>query len=156
MNKIQVINKKSKFSGEIEHEIIVIDNTPLDEILHNYYPEDNILGLIPVIVDWLSDPREQKLVLNRFYSNDESTMLPVLMCPDDCDLWCTIILVEVLITDDCIIWSRFGFDKSNRENLIKGFECIGTNVRWIESVTPMTFDKLEYIENLRKIYLRNN
>jgi hypothetical protein len=98
VNKIEVASMKSEYC-KVEHHNIVIDDTPLDILLHSYYPANQLLGMIPTIIDWLDNPKEKELIKERFNSADSAFVLPILMCPDDCDLWCTVIVADVIKAD---------------------------------------------------------
>ncbi|MCB9309495.1 MAG: T9SS type A sorting domain-containing protein [Lewinellaceae bacterium] len=93
MNRIQAKYEKSKYSKE-PHLTINVDGNSLDKILHELYPDKNIIGLVPTILDCLEDPKERKLVWERFES-EQKQVVPILMCPDDIYLWCTVINVEI-------------------------------------------------------------
>lgn len=74
------------------------------------------------------------------------------MCPDDCDLLCSVIVANVVKTDEYIIWKQVGIDRSNEEFRQLGYDGIGTTVDWLEKIPPMTFENTIYISQLRKIY----
>ncbi|WP_025028963.1 hypothetical protein [Caldalkalibacillus mannanilyticus] len=150
-NKVLVKTMTSEYGG-IAHPIITVDDIPLDVFLHNLHPESLYLGLVPTIIDWIDIPKERGLVKSRFKSIKHTEILPILMCPDDCDLWCTVIVAEVINKENHVIWSRIGVDSSNREELIETYECIGRRVDWLNKVPSMTFSKKEYYRELDKIY----
>jgi hypothetical protein len=144
-----VIQAKSQYVNK-DHYVILIDGNSLDLRLHNLYPEELFLGLIPTIADWMSIDEEAKFVQQRFTMDQECKIVSILMCPDDCDLFCTLIVAEVLISGDYIKWRRIGVDHSEiRHN---NYEMIGTKVTWLEKVPEMIFDKEEY-KQLEKIYI---
>jgi hypothetical protein len=33
----------------------------------------------------------------------DGVRFPILMCPDDCDLWCTLIITDVVCDEDFVI-----------------------------------------------------
>ncbi|MCM3631662.1 hypothetical protein M3194_30690 [Paenibacillus glycanilyticus] len=150
MNKMEVIKMKSKYCDN-EHYCIVIDGIPLDSLLQGINSEEDYEGLIPTILDWVDEPREKSLVLSRYTSPEQIVMLPILMCPDDCDLWCTLIVVEVVKEDSFIKWSRIGLDRSTREELINGYECIGKRVEWFANFPSMIFKQEEYYSQINKL-----
>ncbi|MGG3507706.1 hypothetical protein ABES58_19750 [Paenibacillus lautus] len=78
-------------------------------------------------------------------------ILPILMCPDDCDLSCTIVVVEVESVDDVVKWRRFGIDKNNPKELIEQNRFLETKVKWLDLVSSMTFSRKDY-KTLDKIY----
>lgn len=139
MNQIQAKYEKSEYSNET-HLTINVDGKPLDKILHELYPDKNLIGLVPTLLDWLEDPKERKLVWDRFESKQKQ-VVPILMCPDDIDLWCTIINVEIEKTEDSVKWLRIGIDSGSSDNMP---DSIGTNVEWFDKIKPMEFDKVEY------------
>ena len=139
MNQIQVKYEKSEYSNE-PHLTINVDGKPLDKILHELYPDKNLIGLVPTLLDWLEDPKERKLVWERFESKQKE-VVPILMCPDDIDLWCTIVNVEVEKTESSVKWLRIGIDSGNSDNMP---DSIGTTVEWFDKIEPMEFEKAEY------------
>lgn len=140
MNAIQAKYEKSKYANE-PHLTIHVDGNPLDRILHELYPTKNLIGLVPTLLDWLDDPKERALVWRRIKSK-ERQVVPILMCPDDVDLWCTIINVEIEKTAKTVKWNRIGLDNSSFEN--NSSELIGTTVEWFDKIQPMEFEKTEY------------
>ncbi|MDQ0901259.1 hypothetical protein [Paenibacillus sp. V4I7] len=150
MNILSVEILKSKYVS-VEHPTILVDGVSLDLLLHNLYPDNLYLGLIPTITDWIHLKEEVELVISRFYSNQEKVILPILMCPDDCDLICTIIVAEVITTDNQVIWHRLGVD-SSKLGIPYNYELIGTEVKWLDLVPEMKFNRKIYIENLKSIY----
>jgi hypothetical protein len=140
MNQIQAKYEKSEYSNE-PHLTINVDGNSLDKILHELYPDKNIIGLVPTILDWLEDPKERKLVWERFES-EQKQVVPILMCPDDIDLWCTVINVEIEKAENTVKWLRIGLDNSEFEN--NSSESIGTTVEWFDKIEPMEFDRSEY------------
>jgi hypothetical protein len=139
MNQIQAKYERSEFSNE-PHLTINVDGKALDKILHELYPDKNLMGLVPTLLDWLEDTKERKVVWNRFESNQKQ-VVPILMCPDDIDLWCTVINVEVEKTENSVKWLRLGIDLGSSDNMP---DLIGTHVEWFDKIEPMEFDKVEY------------
>jgi hypothetical protein len=74
------------------------------------------------------------------------------MCPDDCDLWCTVIVADVVKAKGYIIWDKIGIDMSTREDMLLGYDCIGTKVDWLEKLPKLIFVDTEYTFELNKIY----
>lgn len=139
MNQILAKYEKSEYSNQ-PHLTINVDGNSLDKILHELYPDDNLIGLVPTLLDWLKDPKERKLVWDRFESKQKQ-VVPILMCPDDIDLWCTVINVEIEKTKDSIKWLRIGLDSGGPDDMP---DSIGTNVEWFDKIEPMEFKKSEY------------
>ncbi|PZD97228.1 hypothetical protein DNH61_03575 [Paenibacillus sambharensis] len=141
---------KSEYTTQ-EHLNILIDNKPLDIVLHELYPDGLFLGLVPTLVDWLDSKEEVELVYSRFVSGKGQVILPILMCPDDCDFSCTVIVAEVDTKDDFVIWNRVGIDNSERKDI----SDTGTIVEWLEKVPAFCFDITDY-KQLERIYIKGN
>ncbi|PAD74697.1 hypothetical protein [Paenibacillus campinasensis] len=137
---------KSEYTTQ-EHLNILIDDKPLDILLHEIYPDKLLLGLVPTIVEWLDSNDEVELVYSRFVSNQSQAILPILMCPDDCDFSCTIIVAEVVSNEESVRWNRIGIDNSERSDINK----TGTIVEWLEKVPAFCFDINDY-KQLERIY----
>lgn len=150
MNVFSIDMQTSKYVN-VGHPVITIDGIPFDLYLHNLYPDNLYLGLIPTITDWIGLKEEAEFVLRRFISEEEIVILPILMCPDDCDLTCTLIVAEVLKSDDQVIWRRIGVDSSNL-GIPYNYELVGKEVTWLDLVPEMKFSNDKYIENLKTIY----
>jgi hypothetical protein len=139
MNQIKAKYEKSEYVKE-PHLIINVDGIALDKILHELLPEKKIIGLVPTLLDWLEDPKERKIIWDRIES-EQKQVVPILMCPDDVDLWCSIINVEIEKTENSVKWLRFGSDFGGFEGMP---DSIGTNVNWFDKIEPMEFEKLAY------------
>lgn len=86
MNRLEVFEAPSKYIEE-PHKVLAVDGSPLDEILDAARPDCNLLGLVPALLDWLSDREERLLVRERILpAIGRSAIAPLLMCPDDLDL----------------------------------------------------------------------
>jgi hypothetical protein len=66
------------------------------------------------------------------------------MCPDDCDLRCSVIVVDSLIKDDKVTWKRIGVDNTNNQGFTP--DKIGQTVNWLDKIKPMTFSLDKYRE----------
>lgn len=63
------------------------------------------------------------------------------MCPDDCDLCCTVVVAEVEATESAISWHRLGIDAAVEYTAP---EDVGKTVHWLEQVGPFTFPRSDY------------
>jgi len=83
------------------HGVITIDGEPLDHLIARHISDDDqtrtsYVGLVPTMLDWLEDPNERRLVWRRVLAEEgRRQAVPILMCPDDVDLWCTVIIADV-------------------------------------------------------------
>lgn len=139
MNQIKAVLEKSEFSRE-PHLTIHVDGTPLDRLLHRAYPDRYFNGLVPALLDWIQWEQERAIVWERVESTQQQ-VVPLLMCPDDCDLYCTVINVEVLKTEQKVQWLRLGLDKGGAEGMPAS---IGTTVEWFDKVGPFEFERPAY------------
>ena len=143
MNSIKGLLDKS--DDEIYDDFINfhIDGSWLDEKLEELYPGNGYKGTVPTLLFWMEIEEERKLVWKRILpKNGEKTICPILMCPDDADFSCTIILAEIENTGSTIKWNKIGIDQT------KEFETekISTTVNWFEKVQPLEFKLNDYLD----------
>ena len=84
-----------------------------------------------------------KVILSgKEYSPEKGTKrnCPILMCPDDCDFSCILIIAEIENTGSTVKWNKIGVDKMKEYEA----EKIGTTVKWFEKVEPLEFGIAEY------------
>lgn len=122
------------------HPTIFIDGEPLDALLHRHYPEGLYEGLVPVIVDWLNMPNEQAFVRGKLLTRKQLDIVPLLMCPDDCDLSCTIIAAEIERSSETVTW-RMGKPVGNPNEWMAGIE---PTMEWLDLVPSMRFDPVAH------------
>ena len=141
MNRIEAIQAVSKYVKE-PHTLIFIDGIPLDVLFNRFAPDRVSVGLVPTLLDWLYNPVERTLVRDRILpSVGKSSRAPVLMCPDDCDLWCTVVIAEVMNHDSVVWWKQIGINTSAPENMPIS---IGTTVEWLEGIGTFCFARSDY------------
>lgn len=150
MNKISAILDKSDYEGNWDYLNYNIDQYWLDEKLDELYPNQMYKGLIPTLVFWMEIENEKKVVWDRILPNENSnTYCPILMCPDDNDFSCTIIIAEITNQhNQTIKWKRLGLDKTTEYEPTK----IGSTVDWFSKFEELEFDYNEYasmVENFR-------
>lgn len=96
--------------------ILAIDNIPLNIWVHqNTHITDLAESLVPA-QGWLYDYDSNLALSNAWqllkpeaYENETiSTVVPILVCPDDLDLVCNVIMVEQVVSADEVVWARFG------------------------------------------------
>lgn len=142
MNNIKAEIQKSEY-GYIDYLQFIIDDEAIDEILEKEYPDNFYKGLVPTINSWMENNKEREVVWNRILPlENEVKNAPILMCPDDCDFSCTIIIAQIENKGDRILWNKIGLDQTKFEyNYPNG---IGTNIKWFESIPKYEFDIIEY------------
>lgn len=140
MNQIQAKHKKSKHSNK-SHLTIHVDGKSLDKILHEIYPDKNLIGLVPTFLNWPEDTKERELILQRFES-EEKQVVPILMCPDTVNLRYKILHVEIEKTENSVKWLRIGLGYSRFES--NSTESMKTTVEWLSKIELLEFDRIEY------------
>lgn len=149
INKISTKTYVNPFSGENFY-MIEIDGKSLEDIILENRP-DIKKGIVPTFLNWLTNEDERKIVWERAVPKiGEKLKLPILMCSDDIDLWCTLIMVEVETDKEYVYWNKFGLEDSDA---IKPEE-IGKSVEWFTGINSMRFDKNEYLNLLNQYRLR--
>ena len=159
MDKMEALKSKLPFPLYNDREIlcVFINGKRLDEILTESVNK-NYLGLVPAWLDWYDEDyqpslKEKQYVWEQTKLEGSIKILPILLCPDDFDFDCTIVVVEVIDNGDTVIWNRFGidesegrppdiYDKSKQVDLSKYF---GIKVRWFPNINKFVFHKTEYI-----------
>ena len=149
MNTLKSQLGKSKYC-DLEHFLLLLDEKPIDIYLHEKNPKLDLEGMIPAFLDWVEDEAEKKVIWERaFPTEGRKSMSPILVCPEDLDLWGHVIIAETSIDANTVHWHRLGIDFT--EEIKNMPEAIGTTVRWFKNVGPFSFDKKAYIECLKNM-----
>lgn len=97
-------------------------------------------------LDWEGDVRFVWKVIEL-----DKTVLPLLLCPDDADFSCIVIVAEAEKTEDCVYWHRVGFvlhegedfNEEKKSGILKweaytdeDWEKYGDNIAWEEVSSP--------------------
>lgn len=123
--------------------MIHIDGERLDQLLAQASPEDDLEGLVPVLMPWIEDTAQQTLCWQRFLpSGPVRQRTPVLMCPEHRNLYCTTIIAEVKVEGDTVQWRRLGIDDTPEEDLP---ELVGQDVYWLRDIGPYEFSRVDYM-----------
>lgn len=145
MDTIEVKSYKTKFASA-EHPMIFVNSSSLDELLENYFENDWLVGLVPSVT-WLWNEEEKFIAIERLKNKIiGSTIVPLLVCPDDCDFACSVLIVEVENKEESVMWNRFGFDRSHNG-------VVGTTVEWFEKELRFEFAKSSY-EQFRDVIVK--
>lgn len=152
MNHIKIENMTTPYGYKELHWFI--DGKALVDYLEEWAPgfDEQTMHYIKIFrdlspawtkeLDWYGDVRfVWKLI------EDESAVLPVLLCSDDLDFSCIVMVVEVEKTRDFIYWKRIGYVDEElyrrRMNYTYPYYRTEGNVRWIYEMN-WTFSKDEY------------
>ena len=144
MNRICAVTHKSLFCPD-EHLDIFVDGRPLSEALSGVFSAECVRGLVPCLLPCHEGPdavRELEISIERFLPPPgRITNAPILMCSDDVDFWCTIVIAEVQHAYDHIRWNRVGFNQCGGRKLPEG---VGNPTDWMGGFGGWSFDLSEY------------
>ncbi|NLR95077.1 hypothetical protein [Flammeovirga agarivorans] len=144
MNTIKVEIDTSEYGAD-DFANYRIDNYWLDEKLDELYPNKFYGGTIPTLLFGMEIPEEEKVVKKRILPEiDKTVICPILMCPDDLDFSCTLIVAEIQNCGTTIKWNRIGIDKTTESDP----ENVGSKVKWFQKMDKLEFDKHEYLKML--------
>ncbi|MDC6379804.1 hypothetical protein BW687_006365 [Pseudomonas graminis] len=140
MNQLSVASHKSKYSQGF-YSTFAIDGAALEIWLPEQEPAAE-LHLVAAHVGLYSDD-DTDLVWDRIYSTAPGwkTLIPLLVCSDDMDLTCTVIVVEQFAYEDRIEWRRFGL-------LEEVITLEQPRVRWFEAIPSVVFGRAQFHQTL--------
>jgi hypothetical protein len=143
MNKIQAEYKKTEFTNG-EHLVMMIDDVQLDKIIPSIDEEGHMTGLVSTLLNgWMDNENESDIVWDRIdLRPNEIKMVPLLMCPDDCDFSCTIIIAEMKLEKGKVHIKKLGIDETSTRDSQPN--TVGRNVNWISGLGPYIFDQVEF------------
>ena len=115
----------------------------MDEALDEWHSGMQIRDLVPTLGSGLQEVVERKIVWERILPVEDTVAIcPVLMCPDDCDFSCSLIVAEIINTDTVVQWKRIGFDQTKE----LGADNVGTSVKWFRGFKGFNFNKTDYLK----------
>jgi len=151
MNKIEGILVSSDYEGYWDFTNFRIDDYWLDEKLEELYPGNMYKGLIPTLVYWMERDDEKAVVWKRILPSEyETTICPILMCPDDNDFSCTLIVAEIVNYGSFIQWKKIGLNTKSEWNA----EKVGSSVEWLDRMAELNFLKTDYLSMLENFKMR--
>ncbi len=151
MNTIEAIQDKSDYEGYWDFLNFHMDGYWLDEKLDELYPDFGFKGLIPTLVYWMEREDEKAIVWKRILPpENETTICPILMCPDDNDFSCTLLVAEIRNCGDFIKWRRIGLDKTKEWDP----EKVGLSVEWLAKINEFNFSMRDYLTMLERFKQR--
>src|SRR3990167_1651357 len=142
MNKISATMYQYKHTRSA-HPVFTIDGTPISSwikgIIYDHLGEDDTDGLVPA-QGWLTDEDHSAYAWQLLspLEEDSSTIVPLLICPDDMDLSCTVAVVEQVVRGEKIVWARFG-------RAVKVINGIITSVAWTQNNQRAEFEKSQFL-----------
>ncbi|SNB80063.1 hypothetical protein SAMN02745900_03613 [Pseudomonas sp. URIL14HWK12:I8] len=132
-NLLSITSHKSKHSLGF-YPTFAVDGVPLEVWLpqHNREAELHLVSAH----SGLNDDDGTDLIWDRIYSTAPGweTLVPLLVCPDDLDLTCTVIVAEQRADEHHVQWRRFGLLK---DLITSQSPAVG----WYDSIPNLTFER---------------
>ena len=144
LNVLTAERRTTLFAGE--QLILLLDGIALDGLLDSLAKGREMIGLLPTLAGSI-DRAEAAIVERRFLPPDgEITITPLLMCPDDLDFSCTLVVTEAISRSDLVEWKRIGIDQSawNADPELR----IGQRVDWLSGIRPFRFARGDFVRIL--------
>jgi hypothetical protein len=148
MNKIHAGMHKSR-CARAPHPVLFIDGTPLEKWIKGVTFEidgtDTSDGLVPA-QGWLIDEQDLETAWRLLDPRSEhaSTVTPILVCPDDMEMSCTVAVVEQVIDEKTVSWIRTG----RAVDTIRG---VVTSVEWTHPYQTAKFNKEEFLKAFNEL-----
>lgn len=138
MNSIQAKMIKTQCADD-EYLMIFVDGIRLDKWIVNILDNNDFLNLIPTWLGWLLDLKEQEYVWTKTsLCERETTIVPILVCPDDLDFSCIVVVCEVKYIETSVQWKRIGIDTTGIPNYI------GKDIEWFRTIPLLEFPLNQY------------
>jgi hypothetical protein len=146
MNTITAIMHKALYATQ-ETPVLAIDGVPLYQWIKSQVFDrdgnDNTDSLVPA-QDWLVNDDEARIAWKLLEPVDKSsTVVPLLVCPDDRDLSCTVVAVEQVVDGEAVLWKRFGLSQASINGVV-------TSVLWSPGEQSATFDRNQFEEAVQQ------
>ncbi len=135
-NLLSIASHKSKHSLDF-YPTFAVDGVPMEVWLPRHNREAE-LHLVAAHSGLYSD-KDNCLVWDRIYSTAPGwrTLVPLLVCSDDLDLTCTVIVAEQHAGEHYVQWRRFG--------LLKDLITLQSPaVDWYDSIPSLTFERSQF------------
>ncbi len=147
MNTVSAMMCKSKYVSA-DHPVLAIDGVPVQLWISAQMFDDpsngGAEGLVPA-QGWLLDDDHLQIAWKLLEPADEgSTVVPLLICPDDMDLNCTVVVVEQSTDAESIVWKRFGWATDSVNGMI-------TAVRWSGSEQSARFERRQFYDSVQEL-----
>lgn len=136
---------------------IVINNKSIDTILFEITGDEQLLGLYPAWGNGLLWKNESNLIWELIGQSKGTCNIPILLCPDDLDFSCTIIIAKVTKTGQGVVWENIGKvtndNYSLEEELQSGILCTDkwSDEDWKKYAATLAWCKVESNEWLEWI-----
>jgi len=146
MNKITTIMHKALYATQ-DGPVLAIDGVPLYQWIKGAVFDrdgnDETDSLVPA-QDWLLNDDEARIAWKLLHPVDKSsTVVPLLVCPDDRDLSCTVVAVEQVVDGEAVLWKRFGLCQASINGVV-------TSVQWSPVEQSAMFDRSQFDEAVQQ------
>ncbi len=119
----------------------LIDGQPLQIMIREASGDDSMLGLVSPWLGNLYSDKEQAIVNAKLdLRSAESCRVPVLVCSDDLDLACTVVIADVFVDEKFVKWKQIGIDATPSTNP----EDIGRIIERIDGLPELKFRRNQY------------
>lgn len=144
MNVDQIyVAKQSSVYCDIPHLVWMVENKNFDQLLDEIYPDKELLGLVPAI-SWLKD----KSIKNQVYSSSIlSGITPILICPDEQNLSCLVIVADISVEENQVVWKKIGIQHPADSGYIES----GRDIEWLTGIEECIFEKRKYIQSIEAL-----
>ncbi|MRW89032.1 hypothetical protein GJ699_03450 [Duganella sp. FT80W] len=124
-----------------EHPELRIGGRSLEIVISEFANDPDIAGLAPAH-SWLHNKAELSLAWERLlsFNIEQLVTVPLLICPDDMDLNCTVLLAEQHCVEGAFVWTRFGYALDRELN----------DVNWLQTVPPFQFVRANFVDEVFK------
>ena len=126
---------------------LLVDGHPLESLALELNPGLFQPGLVPTLLNWLRDENERNAVWTRIKPDvDSVSVCPVLMCSEDIDLHCTLMVVEIKSYPDSVVWTKMAAGHSMADYPDYDF----TDLSWVPNWNALEFTTENYDNVLEK------
>lgn len=154
-NQIAVIPARTPYGYEEQY--LAVDGAPVTELLERFVSESgdealqrfgSLRGLCPAWGPDLQFPGEIRYIHTLLW-REEPVNLPILVCEDDLDLSCIVIVAAVRKSEETVRWDRIGYvDWSGtdfRQEKAAGILCLEayTDQDWAEYGDNIALERLD-------------
>jgi hypothetical protein len=144
MNSIAAVVDLSDYPEYGSFLNIQIDGEFIDEMLDRLNPGLQFKGLVSALSYEFELDIHTSIVWRRIIpAVGMESACPIIMCPDDRDFTCSLLVAKIKNDGYCINWEKIGLDRS-RESHVNP-ELVGANVEWLDQPRNLTFDIQQYV-----------
>lgn len=145
VNNLSFRKVQNIWNKEIFYDEIIIDDLPINEWFGQFNHKisevnfDHLVSSLNVIRE--EDIECFWLYLGQLSENDKY-LVPILVCSDDLNFSCIVIVAEQLVKNNCVYWLRFG----NLLDIFDGHHNSSKyNIQWLD-IPTLVFDRKNFID----------